>query len=549
MKKRNLMALIITGILVIPVFIALYEANASSNLPITLPAKNSFQLSSLTSFNDNWTLPIPNPGIDGLECRMAIDSNDIIHIVYVNGTITQQIIYTNSSNYTNIRKVSNNPADSVEPAIAVGDNTVYIVWMATIAAEFNIVISNSSDYFSTNLTISTNNSASNYNPDIAVDSNGIVHVVWAAPHNITGFGEIWYTNSSSNYKTITKITNSSNDDDRNPSIAVGSDNTIHIAWNMDQIFYANSTDNFQSIQTVSKNPSNPNTNPDIVATNPIFITWAANVGAGVDEIFLANSSNNWENITISKSPTNNSKHPRIMKFGDIIHIVWTAEYLPSTDLVSYANSLDNYQENTTISLNCTFDNSADIAFTKNGRIIIIWPFNFTIYSRNSTYPSSPAVRQIKSILIPMELNKPGTAMLAFGEFFNEFYIEKVEIMWSTNTGVSWNTFLMFGSGNGTKWKGTGVIPGYQYGVVLLYKYKITDKAGIEHETTQQMFYYPDTRTESIVLIIILFGVLGTLTALYLIPQTRNFFGRLFSRKEDKTTEKAKKPEVKETPES
>jgi len=140
-------------------------------------------------------------------------------------------------------------------------------------------------------------------------------------------------------------------------------------------------------------------------------------------------------------------------------------------------------------------------------------------------------------------------MIACGEFFDEFYIEKVEILWSTNTGVSWNNFLMFGSGNGTKWKGNGFIPGYQYGVVLLYKFKIYDKAGQEHETAQQLFYYPDTRTESIVLIIILFGVLGTLTALYLIPQTRNFFGRLFSRKKQETTEKSKKAEVEKTPEN
>ncbi|MFX0140775.1 MAG: hypothetical protein ACFFDN_44465, partial [Candidatus Hodarchaeota archaeon] len=84
---------------------------------------------------------------------------------------------------------------------------------------------------------------------------------------------------------------------------------------------------------------------------------------------------------------------------------------------------------------------------------------------------------------------------------------------------------------------------------LLYKFKITDKAGQDHETAQKIFYYPDTRIESIVLIIILFGVLGTLTALYLIPQTRNFFGKLFSRKESGTIEKSKKPEVEKVPES
>ncbi|NVM01859.1 MAG: hypothetical protein HWN67_05965, partial [Candidatus Helarchaeota archaeon] len=440
------------------------------------------------------------------------------------------------------------------PAIAIDNNNIYIVWVASNGTQKDIVITNSSDWFSTNLTISKNDSWDDTNPDIAIDDSGVVHVVWEAPHNMTGLPDIWYTNSSNNYQNITIISNNPQYGDLTPSIAVGPDNLVYIVWSgvgssTDEIWHVNSTDNFASNRTISNNPPSANfdRNPDIFVSNSILITWEAGI-SGVPNIYLVDSSNNWKNRTIS-SGANYNLYPRIVEGpGNLAHMIWILNITYNYSVL-YSNNLGNYTTNTTIAMNSSSPFPGDIGVDSTGRVHIIWICNNQTYYNSSTYPDYPAVRLLKSNLLPMELNKPGTAMLAYGEFYDEFYIEKVEIMWSTNTGVSWNNFLMFGSGNGTKWKGTGFIPGYQYGVVLLYKFKIVDKVGQEHETAQQMFYYPDTRTESIVLIIILFGVLGTLTALYLIPQTRRFFGKLFSRKKPETAEKPKKPEVEKTPES
>ncbi|MHA1377879.1 MAG: hypothetical protein ACTSRG_05815 [Candidatus Helarchaeota archaeon] len=540
MKIRKFLPLIIAGFLVIPIVIALNGVSNSYNLPIAIPNQISFQLSSLRSFQQNVSISPQDPTLNELQPRIVIDSNDIKHIVYVNSSNNHDIIYSNSSNYNIGKIVSNNPYSDDYPRLAYDSKNkrIYIAWQAFNGTDYNVVIANSSDYFSKNISIAHNATQ----PDIAVDSNGVVHVVWRNKYD-----EIFYTNSSVNYASITTVSNNSGENDQRPCIAIGSDNTVHIAWQGEiggenEIYYANSTNNFQTNQTISNNPGNMDEFPDIIATNPVYIVWSGNNSLNY-LIYIANSSGNWANVSISDIGVD-SFQPVVTKGpGNLIHVIWT-ENATNYNLL-YTDGISNYKTNTTIDLNYSYNPqipSPDIVVDSQGRIHIVWASGRRVWYQNSTYPSAPSVRTLESLLIPLDLAKPGTAMLVKGQFYDELMIDKVEIMWSTNTGISWNSFLMFGStnSNGTVFDGLSTIPGYQYGVILLFKYKITDKAGIIHETTQQIFYYPDTRTESIVLIIVLFGVLGTLTALYLIPQTREFFGKLFSGKKEIPVE-SKKP--------
>ncbi|MHA1298184.1 MAG: hypothetical protein ACTSO9_01940 [Candidatus Helarchaeota archaeon] len=534
MKFRKFIPIIVIGLLAFPLFIALYETSSANNLPIAIPNQISFQLSSLTSFQQEYPISPQDPNLSNPQSRIAIDSSNIVHLVYVNSSFGKNIVYaTSSDDFKTGTFVTNGSGAETDPVIAIHGKKVYVAWVAENGTNTDIVLANSSTgTFTTNQTIALNGTSI----DITVDSNGVVHVVYTKI--LSGpIYDTYYTNSSTGYSDHVLVDQNSTVI-TTPSITVGSDNIVHIAWNNNNsIYYANSTTNFQSNQKVSNNPDNDLT-PDIISTNPVWVVWAGNVST--QKLFLANSSGNWENETISNNPYTNAM-PRIAKFpSGLLNVIWLINNGTSNQLI-YSNSLDNFQSNTTITSDVNWT-AGDIAIDNEGRIHIIWIYNNRTWYRNSTYPSSPSLVFMRNYLIPLELTKPGTAILVQSKFFDTFMFDKVEIMWSTNTGASWNSFLMFGSSNGTLFEGISAIPGYQYGVVLLYKFRITDLTGIQHESTQQVIFYPDTRTESIVLIIVLFGVLGTLTALYLIPQTREFFGNLFNRGKSKPVE-SKKPKT------
>ncbi|NVM05316.1 MAG: hypothetical protein HWN67_23565 [Candidatus Helarchaeota archaeon] len=535
MKKRNISTLIIAGFLVVPIFISLYGVSNSYCLPIAIPNLSSFQLSSATSFQQTMNISPQDPNLSELESKIAIDKNNIIHLVYVNSSNGNDIVYSNSTNFSVVQRVSNNTDQDKEPAIAVNSNncTVYIVWTSHNGSLTGISLSKGSN-FSINQTISYNGTS----PDIAIDNAGVVHIVW---NQKTGPAvsntDIWYTNSD-NYTKIIEITNNS-DSNENPSIAVDFKDNVHIVWSgNNDIFYANSTNNFAANATVSQNTGEDQV-PDIIATNSVHIVWQALVADYKIYLATKNSTNHWENQTISNNINNNS-NPTITKGpGGLLHIIWANG--SQRDLI-YTDQSDDFVTNTTIFNNMTFTSgyAGDIAIDKNGRVHIIWLFENQTYYKNSIYPDYPAVRMLKSTLIPLDLNTQKITMIAMGEFFDEFWIKKVELMWSINAGASWNTLSMIGSGNGTKFTGISAIPGFEYGVVLLFKYNIIDKTGLEHETSQMAFYYPDTHVESIILIIIVIGILVALTALYLIPQTRNFMCNLFKKNQSKINIEPKK---------
>lgn len=128
------------------------------------------------------------------------------------------------------------------PSIAVDSNgVIYIVWhgeISTSGSYEQISFAKSTNggvTFSTPTTISPYILGDyNYRPAIVVDGSNTIHVVWYGYTPSTGnFFNIQYSNSTNggtSWSTITLLTSSSSYHSYNPTIAVDNNDNLHVAW-------------------------------------------------------------------------------------------------------------------------------------------------------------------------------------------------------------------------------------------------------------------------------------------------------------------------------
>ncbi|MCX6162606.1 MAG: T9SS type A sorting domain-containing protein [Ignavibacteriae bacterium] len=127
-------------------------------------------------------------------------------------------------------RLTNDPASSVMPSVAVSGSTIHIVWQDSRDGNSEIYYKRSTDGGSTwgTDTRLTNNPAPSYYPSVAVSGSG-VHVVWFDDRD--GNNEIYYKRSSDgglNWDVDTRLTNDPAYSGV-PNIAVSGTN-VHFVW-------------------------------------------------------------------------------------------------------------------------------------------------------------------------------------------------------------------------------------------------------------------------------------------------------------------------------
>jgi hypothetical protein len=232
------------------------------------------------------------------------------------------------------QKVSDDPGDAQQniPSVAIDSNSIiHVVWEdwrndadgrwvgsdggIDSLSNGDIYYANSSDggmSWSTSKMINDDGGTTEQGrPDIAVDSNDIIHIVWEDKRRVDNY-DIYYANSTdmgitfSVNKKINDVDNSS----RDPTIAIDNQNNIHVAWvdNRNKvitgrdIYYANSTNggiNFSSNTRVSDDIGNTyQLWPDIaVGGNIIGIVWE---DQRENSIYFANSSDEGNTFSSNK---------------------------------------------------------------------------------------------------------------------------------------------------------------------------------------------------------------------------------------------------------
>ena len=136
-------------------------------------------------------------------------------------------------------------------------------------------------------------------PDVAVDSNGNVHIAYFDEYGTT-YREIWYTMLDSSGNTLiddTRISTDNDDNSKHPTIVVDSNDMVHILWAESRFTY--------EIWYTKLDPSQDDQNGD--AADPAAITVVDDIALTDLDTFLT--------------------HPRMaVDSNDDIHIVWEEDW-------------------------------------------------------------------------------------------------------------------------------------------------------------------------------------------------------------------------------
>ncbi len=244
--------------------------------------------------------------------------------------------------------LSANPGNSLKPEIAVdGQGNINVVWTDTTPGNFDIFFSRSTDgvNFSAPLNLSANPGGFLSRPQIAVDGQGNINVVWEVVPPGTP-PDIFFSRSTDgvNFSTPLNLSASLAFSSR-PQIAVDGQGNINVVWDdftpspfNFEVFFSRSTDgvNFSAPVNLSVNPG----------------------GAFGPQIALEGQGN--------------------------INVVWQHNTLGNTDIF-FSRSTDgvNFSTLLNLSVNPGFSSEAQIAVDGQGNINVVWfdftPGNFDIF--------------------------------------------------------------------------------------------------------------------------------------------------------------------------
>ena len=123
---------------------------------------------------------------------------------------------------------------SFKPSLAVGpDGTVHIAWEEGVDIMYRRFVPGTG--WTATEVVSTESTDNSFEPSLAVDPDGTVHIAWADSTRYTGpktTPHIFYKKyvPGTGWTTTEVVSTESNWTSSNPSLAVGSDGTVHIAW-------------------------------------------------------------------------------------------------------------------------------------------------------------------------------------------------------------------------------------------------------------------------------------------------------------------------------
>ena len=174
--------------------------------------------------------------------KLARDSNGKLYCVYYRmGTSTEQIYMASSTdggqNWNEELITEDGSYWQSSPSIAIDSNNyLHVVWHGTHAGSTYYYQIRYREYTTSwqtiqNLTSESNNSQ--FYPSIAIDSNNYLHVVWHGSYSgSTTYSQIRYIKNitgTTTWETIENLTSESYDQ-KGPSIAIDSNNYLHVVW-------------------------------------------------------------------------------------------------------------------------------------------------------------------------------------------------------------------------------------------------------------------------------------------------------------------------------
>ncbi len=306
---------------------------------------------------------------------LAVDSAENIHIAwqdetdYTGAGTEWDIFYkrwdASTSLWITTEVVSTeSTANSIFPSLAPDSaGNIHIAWWdqtdyAGAGTEFDIFYKRwdaSTSTWTTTEVVSTESTGHSNHPSLAVDAAGNVHIAWGDQTAYAGAGTDWdifykrWDTSTSTWTTTEVVSTESTDVSANPSLAVDSTGTVHIAWH-DQTDYAGagtewdifykrweaSTSTWTTTEVVSTESTGDSSYPSLAVypTGTIHVAWhdfTNYAGAGIEfDIFYKRweaSTSLWTTTeVVSTESISGSENPSLAvdSAGDV-HVAWQDE--------------------------------------------------------------------------------------------------------------------------------------------------------------------------------------------------------------------------------
>jgi hypothetical protein len=268
-------------------------------------------------------------------------SGSLVHVVWYDfrdGGGTPEIYYKHSTDggvsWAEDTRLTMNPAISWFPSIAASGSLVHLVWQDDRDGNNEVYYKRSTDggvSWGADIRL-TNDPANSYFPSVAV-SDSVVHVVWYDDRDGAPNFEIYYKRSTDggvSWGADTRLTNAAGYS-LGPSVAV-SGAVVHVVWQDTrdgnyEIYYKRSTDGGVSWA------------PDTRLTNDTAASWIASVATsgslvhvvwgderdGNHEIYYKRSADggiSWLSDTRLTNNAAGSYTPSVAVSGSVVHVVW-----------------------------------------------------------------------------------------------------------------------------------------------------------------------------------------------------------------------------------
>jgi uncharacterized repeat protein (TIGR01451 family) len=270
--------------------------------------------------------------------QVAVDGNETVHVVWQDHTPDSADIYysrrTNDGTWSIPLNISNTTGQSEEAQLAVDESDgVHVVWHDDTPGNRDIYYAYRADSgtWSAPRNVSSNPTES-YPPRLAIDGNGVVHVVWFDTI-LYGDSDIYYAQRGSDGTWSSPLNISSMGVTNFPELAADKRGFVHVVWDDgSEVYYIQRGSNgtWSTRQNISHNPR-PSYAPQLAMdeSGGIYVAWLdyPPLGDSTDIYCTWRGSNGaWSSPqNISNSPGLSFSSELAVDETEAVHIVWTDE--------------------------------------------------------------------------------------------------------------------------------------------------------------------------------------------------------------------------------
>src|SRR3989449_3189870 len=366
-------------------------------------------------FGPNTMVNAP-PAYTAYQPSIAVDGNGVLYLAYGGwgGSTTGADVFFSKSldggrTWSAPFRVNNDAggAIQVEPSLFLDHNAyIYIVWTDYRGGNADVYFSKSTDgglSFTANVRVNDVAGSSQSAPDVAVDTVGLIHVVWADGRNVGTTGpDIYYADSTDlglSFNPSLRVNNDAGAAEQGePAITVASDRSVYAVWTDARnaargtdIYFSKSTDlgatwvpNFSLNDDVGTRAQG---SPDIAVggAGTVFAAWldSRDTNTGPD-IYATRSSNGGASFAANVRVNDDAAiaiqgPPSLAANAGLVHAAWSDERTRGStwrDIYS-ASSVDGLVWSANVRVNddavaMNFQDWPTIAVDGSGDVFAAW---------------------------------------------------------------------------------------------------------------------------------------------------------------------------------